>query len=132
MKLSQPFEISARLMPAVKVGEVTISLNLSGRQSSDGRDIYEAYLDFPDGREYAVTDLRSGCQGGSVREGMTGLLSFLSAAGEAYAYRERNGSSSGNETLFDTWISEWAATQTDELSMCEFDIEANPDCCVED
>lgn len=132
MRLTSPFEISARLMPAVRVGDAYLSLDLSGRQSSDGRDIYEAYIDLPDGTEHAITDLRSGCQGGSVREGMAAFLSFLSAAGEAWRYRESTGDCSDNVDLFSPAIVEWASAYSDELSLLECEIEENPDCIDED
>lgn len=89
MILHPPFEISARLMPAVQIGGATLSLTVSGRRTADGRDIYEAWIDLPDGTEHEITDLRSGCQGGKVQEGMSALLGFLSAAAESRLYRER-------------------------------------------
>lgn len=45
------------------------------------------------------------------------LLSFLSAAGEAYRYRESFGRSSGNEDLFPPAVSAWAASVSDDLSV---------------
>ncbi len=132
MKLSTPFEIGSRLMPAVRVGTCTISCDLSGRQTRDGRDIYTAWIDLPDGTEHEITDLRSGCQGGSIRDGMACLLSFLSAAGESHNYARRSGRSGDNADLFEPAIVEWAAMNTDELSMLEPEIEENPACVEED
>lgn len=131
MKLLAPFEISARLMPAVHVGGAYLSLNISGRQTSDGRDIYEAYIDLADGSEHEVTDLQSGCQGGSVRDGMIALLSFLTAAAESRHYRESTGRVGENEDLFPPAIVEWACSCSDELSMLEYEIEENPNCVEE-
>jgi hypothetical protein len=125
MKLHQPFEISARLMPAVKVGGATISLEVSGRVSKDGRDIYSAFIDLPGGEEHEVADLRSGCQGGSVQEGMRALLSFLSAAAESYQYQQRTGREGENSDLFPVAVLDWASSCSDELSMLACEIEEN-------
>ncbi len=131
MKLHAPFEISARLMPAVRIAGATLSLNLSGRQTSDGRDVYVCWIDLPDGSEHEITDLRSGCQGGSVQEGMGALLSFLSAAAESRQYRERTGRKGENEDLFPAPVVDWAADNSDEISLIASEIEETPD-LVED
>lgn len=110
-------------MPALKVGEAWISLELSGRQSRDGRSIYQCWIDLPDGTEHEITDLRSGCGGGSVLEGFSALLSFLGAAAESYQYRQSTGRGGENEGLFEPAIVEWAAGHSDELSMLALELE---------
>jgi hypothetical protein len=123
MKLHTPFAISARLMPALQVGGAWISLNLSGNQSRDGRDIYEAWIDLPDGTEHEVTDLRSGCQGGTVQEGFESLLCFLGAAAESYRYAGGGGE---NVDLFPLPVVKWAAQHSDEIEMLQVEIEESP------
>lgn len=131
MILHTPFEISARLMPSVKIAGAFLSLDVSGRTDRDGRDIYEAYLDLPDGTEHEIADLKSGCQGGSVQEGMRALLSFLAAAAESRRYRESTGREGENEDLFSTAVVDWASENSDEISMLSCEIEETPD-LVED
>lgn len=126
MKLHAPFEISSRLMPAVRIGGATISLQL-GRQDPDGRTRYDVWIDLPNGTEVPATDLRSGCQGGDVQEGFASLLSFLGAAAESYQYRQRTGRTGDNEDLFPPAVVEWAAQYSDELSMLAVEIEETPD-----
>lgn len=126
MKLNKPFEISARLMPAVKVAGATISLEC-GRTNSDGRTIYKAFIDLPNGKEFAVNDLKSGCQGGSLQEGMENLLSFLGAAAESYAYRMRTGYCGENEDLFESAIIEWAYQNQDEIYCLELELQEHKD-----
>ncbi len=124
MKLNKPFEISARLMPAVKVGGAWISLEC-GRTNSEGRTIYKAFIDLPHGKEYAINDLKSGCQGGSIQEGMEALLSFLGAAAESYAYRMRTGYAGENEDLFEPEVVRWAYENQDDISSLELELEEN-------
>ena len=128
MKLLPPFVISARLMPAVHIDGAFISLDVSGRQSSNGRDLYEAYVDLPDGSEFDITDLKSGCQGGDYREGMAALLSFLGAAAESYDYQQRTGRPGENADLFDPALVAWASEHADAISMIALEIEENPAC----
>jgi hypothetical protein len=132
MTLREPFKISSRLMAAFELGGATVSLGISGRQSRDGRDIYEVWIDLPDGTEHAIDDLRSGCQGGSVREGFGALLTFLGAAAESRQYRERTGRGGENEELFPPAVVAWAAANCDELSMIACELEENPELIDED
>jgi hypothetical protein len=126
MTLRAPFKISSRLMPAFELGGATVSLAV-GRTDREGRTVYQVYIDLPDGSEHAVTDLRSGCQGGSVREGFSALLSFLGAAAESRQYRERTGRAGENEELFAPAVVEWAAANSDELSMIACELEEQPE-----
>lgn len=127
MKLQKPFQISARLMPALRIGDAWLSLDLSGRQTSSGRDIYECWIDLPDGSEHEITDLRSGCQGGSVLEGFSSLLSFLGAAAESVAYSRHSGKPGENADLFPAAVVAWADQHSDDLSMLVLELEETPD-----
>lgn len=126
MQLKPPFAISSRLMPAVRVGNAWISLDL-GSITRDGRTRYKVWIDLPDGSEYEIDDLRSGVGRGSVQDGMASLLGFLSAAAESYDYRQRTGRAGENEDLFALAIVEWASANSDEISLLQLEIEETPD-----
>src|SRR5262249_4506173 len=93
--------------------------------------VYRYHIDLDGGQEYTGTDLKSGAQGGNLQEGLESLLSFLSAAGEAYAYRMRGRagwistevSEDSNESLFEAPIPEWAHQNAHELSMHAIQLE---------
>ena len=82
MKLHTPFIISARLLPALKIGDMTLSMEMLPR-GSDGRSRYRYFFDFPRGMPFTGSDLRSGCQGGSLVEGFGALLAFLDSASQS-------------------------------------------------
>lgn len=125
MQLHPPFAISSRLMPALHIGDVWLSLSL-GAFNHEGRNVFEVWIDFPD-EEFHITDLRSGVGGASIQKGFASLLCFLTAAGESYDYRMRTGRPGENETLFEPRIVAWASENSDELSMLEMEIEENPE-----
>lgn len=134
MILYSPFIITSRLMAGVKVGEAYLSIGY-GRYTSEGRMQYDVWIDLPDGSEHHVTDLRSGCQGGTLQEGMASLLCFLSAAGEAKNYRERSDrpdDEDSNEHLFVPAVTAWAADNTDELTCLEMEIEESETALIEE
>ena len=129
MILSPPLIITSRLMPGVRIGDGTISIGY-GPRSADGRMIYAVWLDLPDGTEHEITDLRSGCGGGSIQDGLASLLSFLGAAVESRQYRERSGGTEidpdGNETLFPPAVVDWATDNINEISMLAYELEEGP------
>ena len=125
MILHEPFQISARLLPAIKVGKVTISIEADGK-TSDGRIRWKYYLDGKDW-EYENNDLKSGVGGGSLQDAFASLLSFLSACGESIAYGRRSGTPGDNANLFPPHVGEWADQYSDELSMLECELEENPE-----
>jgi len=131
MTLHPPFEISSRLMPAVRVGDAFISLEL-GPRNHEGRTQYHAWIDLPDGSEHEITDLRSGCQGGSIVDGMASLLCFLSAAGESRNYRKEENEPGENEDLFVPAVVDWASEHTDDFSCLEMEIEESETPLIED
>lgn len=120
MTLKHPFFISSRLLPAVKVGKDTVSIDFAG-DGGERRVRYRVTIDFADGTEYVDESLRSGVGGGNLRDGMSSYLSFLSAASESY----RNGS---GETFFPPHVTEWAHQHDGEISMVQFEIEETKDC----
>jgi hypothetical protein len=115
MKLSAPFLISARLLPAVSIGkggeQITVSLSPSG-----------FILDGPFG-EHRVTDLT--LRGNpSMESAFETLLSFMSAAAESFRYRGMDGE---NADLFPAEVTEAIAQVSSELECVWFELH----CAVE-
>jgi hypothetical protein len=121
MILQSPMIITSRLKPGIKVGDSTISIMDYGR-NFEGRTEYKYWIDTPD-FEYDNDDMKSGCQGGSVKEGLESLLSFLGACGESYAYEMRTGIEGDNLDLFPQHVAEWCYQNSDELSMVAYELE---------
>lgn len=131
MRISSPFEITSRLMAGFRVGGGVVSIEYDTRESS-GRTRYRVFIDLPDGTEHEINDLRSGCGGGSIAEGLSSLCSFLSAAAESYSYRMRTGRPGENEDLFPAAIVEWAYQHADEISLFGIELDENPDLIAEE
>ena len=131
MKLYPPLIITSRLMAGLSIGGGFISLG-SGPRNAEWRTVYQCWIDLPDGSEHEVTDLRSGCGGGGIQAGLASLLSFLGAAADSYAYRQRTGRQGENEHLFPPAVVRWAAENADEISMLTMEIEESPAPLIED
>lgn len=131
MTLSSPLLITSRLMPGFQVGGATVSLDCD-RVDASGRMVYQVFIDLPDGTEHEITDLRSGVGGGSVRDGLSALCSFLSAAAESRAYSRHTGRKGDNEDLFPAAVVDWADQNSDEITDIGLQVEENPACCIED
>lgn len=124
--LRDPFFISSRLAPAVKVADATISIEY-GEPTADGRIRYRYFIDFEGGVEHEGDDLKSGVGGGTLKQGMESLLSFLAACGES----NRPGRKGENADLFPPHIAEWCYENQDEIEMVRIQIEETEGCCVE-
>lgn len=118
MTLHTPFQISARLLPALRIADAYISLEYAG-QNAEGRTIYRYFIDTPK-FEHEAADLKSGCSGGTLQEGFASLLSFLGAAAESYQYGGQGGE---NSDLFPLNVVKWAYQHSDELAGLRFEIE---------
>ncbi len=119
MILTAPFLISARLLPALKIGAVTISLEPE-RQQLDvpHRCNLRFYFDGPD---FTYIDTSVGVFWNTKEQDcFLVLLSFLSAAAEASPTGD-------NADLFPPEIMAWAAEHSDEISMLQWDLEEHPD-----
>ena len=110
MLIHPPFAISARLLPALKIGDAWLSWD-------DG----EFVLDTPD-FEYVIDDFHPGC-GGGIPDYFAAILSFMGAAAESRKYRERNGRPGENEDLFPPNIVDWIVDNLDEIVMLHCEIE---------
>ena len=113
MTLKDPFLISSRLLPAVKIGDCTVSLDAQ-------TDRY--YFDFESGESIEGNDFNP--KTADVQEAMGCLLSFVGAFAEGCAYEDRNpGSESENGDLFPASMREWAMQNSDEISMLAYELE---------
>lgn len=121
MILNPPFSIGARLLPAIKIGNGTISMEYDG-QTSDGRIRYRYHIDLPD-FEWSRNDLRSGVGSGNLQQGFSSLLSFLSAAAESYS---RHGMEGENAEMFPEKVCEWAEQNSDELCLAQLQMDEEP------
>lgn len=121
MTLQSPFEISSRLMAALRVGDAYLSLGY-GKATDDGRMEYEVWLDLPD-RVFRIHGLRSGVRRCGIQEGFESLLCFLGAAAESLQYERRTGRTGENTSLFAMDVVEWASTQSEAISalICEIE-----------
>lgn len=126
MILHDPFIITARLLPGLRIGEGDFISIEYLRRSKGFRTAYRVTFDIA-GKEYTDDTLKSGCQGGTLQQGMASLLSFLGAAAESYAYGLRTGCAGENANLFDASIVEWAHQNSDEISLLAVEIEETPD-----
>ena len=112
MILHPPFTISARLLPALKIGESYLSW--------DGEDFF---IDAPD-FQYVIDDFGPGA-GADTQECFHAILDFLYAAVESRKYRERTERTGENEDLFPAHIVDWAVDHNDEIGCLMCDLEEN-------
>lgn len=133
MILHPPFFISPRLMPAIKLGDATLSLAGVG-PGDQYRAKAEFILDFPDGTEYRDDRMQSG------HGGFTGMVSifetflaFLGACADSRDYEIRNRLKFGegeNSSLFPEFLADWAMENQDEIDMARFDLCDPEDGCT--
>ena len=128
-ELRDPLLITSRLLVGFKAGDATVSLDTIG-QDRDGRVAYRWFVDFEDGREFSGDDLKSGCQGGNLADGLRSFCSFLSAFADANEYMGRNpGRESDFGDLFPADLAEWAMENSDDIYCigCEVEESAESD-----
>ena len=111
MILHPPFKISARLLPALQIGDAWLSWNN-----------FEFFLDRPGEPEYVIDDFRPGL-GAQPQECFAAILSFMDAAAESRQYRERTGRKGENEDLFPPHIVDWIADNVNEIACLRLEIE---------
>jgi len=136
MQLKRPVIITSRLLPGVIVGGAFVSIEYAKRPGRDGRTRYQYHIDLPESERgerlsLSADDMQSGCQGGSLQEGLTSLLSFLSACGESLSYATRTEEPGENADLFPAVLAQWAAQNSDELGALACELEEREGLIVE-
>lgn len=132
MIIREPCCITSRLLPGVRLSDGSeVSIRYSKHPAPAGRVRYEYLIDLADGRCHEGNDLQSGCQGGTLREGLASILAFLGASAEAYGSHFR-GRQSENGDLFPDFIGEWAYQNDGELAMLQCMVEETRGCIEED
>jgi hypothetical protein len=128
-KLTAPVMIAPNLNAGVKIGDAWVTIGYSDLPPNErGRTRYRWEIIFADGTTESADDMRSGCQGGNLTDGLKSLLSYLSAAAESYRYNGNayNADPDSNCSLFSERVVEFAYQNDDEISMTEYEIE-NPE-----
>lgn len=122
LTLKDPFQITARLMAGLKVGDCTISMEY-GKRDADGRQRYIAWFDFDDGKSVKESGLQSGCGGGTLQRGFEDLLDFLAHVSESEDAEDND--------LFKPRVMKFARAYGDELSALRCELEENNGLIVE-
>ena len=114
MTLEHPFVISARLLPALKIGDSFLSFD-------EGTNVF--YFDTPD---FQRGSCGLTCRAGHipVKNQFKGMLSFLMASAEAQNAADRGGKSD-NYDIFDPVLSRWCQENQSEISSVLFELEEN-------
>jgi hypothetical protein len=112
MILKYPFFIGSALVPAIKIGDATLSL-LETRTGHRDTAVFE--LQTPT-FTYVDDRVQSGFQGFvSTVEVFETFLGFLDAAVESFEYEQHTGCEGENATLFPPHVLEWAVANKSDL-----------------
>ncbi len=115
-RLRDPLFITDRLLVGFRAGDAVVSVNIIDQQG-DGRMVYRWFVDFDDSRSFEGDDLKSGCQGGDIVDGLSSLCCFLSAFADAHGYRAfNNGEPGENGDLFPEELAEWAMANSGDIA----------------
>lgn len=113
-------EISPRLMPGIRIGEVWVQVSPTDDADRQGKPRWDYAVDGEwDDKVGEGTDLWGW---GNAQEMLATLLCFLSAQAEAIDFTERTGMESENAELFPAVIGEWAQQNSDEITMAEMEL----------
>lgn len=135
MKPKFPIMISARLLPAVKIADCTISLEFND-YSLDNRCTLAIHYDRPGKKSYSEITLFAGCgdewDDETVRESFRALLGFIYAAVESREYRERRGkprndSDDTNENLFPPFLVKYFSDHSSDLDFASIELSIEPE-----
>lgn len=100
MILEWPLIISSRLLPDVKVGEDTLSIEFDSNSNS-----WMYHIDTQDGRELSGDGLKG--RFSNVREVFACLFDFMEACVESIRYSRHTGERGENSDLFSPEIASW-------------------------
>jgi len=133
MILKPPVLITSRLLPGLHIGDGWVSIKFDHEKPGDeSRLRYRWYIDIPAG-DFEGNDLQSGnsrygTDEEALQAGLESLLSFLGSAAESYRYKGMEGE---NADLFPEAVVEWAAQNSDEISMLGLELEEIKDLICE-
>ena len=119
MKLYPPFEISPRLLPALRIADANSTAWLSYDDETSA-----FVLDLPDGvSEWIPISPPSPM---NLPAQFAAILGFLGACAESRRYAAGHGRDpmdGDNSDLFPSHVGEWAESMSDEIGMLQFEIE---------
>lgn len=127
LQLKPPFLIGGRLLPAIRIGDVWISMERLERR--ENRYVFRWTIDMPDGSSHTGSDMDS--PRSSIQEAFANILGFLSAAAEAYGYELQTGRKSENIDLFPKPVVEWAYQNSDDIDVMACGVEETEGLIVE-
>ncbi len=112
MELKSPVMITPRLLPGVRIDKTFISIEYITKRNHEGRTEYRVHIDNP---KFTYTDesTASGCQGGTLQEGLSTFLNFLSYAGET---------KETDNPMFPENVTEFARKFSEEIGMMGYDL----------
>lgn len=120
MILHPPFLISARLLPALKIGDACLSCEPSTATF---------YLDTPS-FEHVINDFSPGPTR-DLQGWFADICAFMDAAGESREYRGCTGEPGDNEDLFPPEVVDWIVEHLDEIATYHCDLEEGPQNLIE-
>ncbi len=127
MTLHPPCIITSRLLPGIRIGNGTVSIEYHGMD--DGRTCYRVFVDAPtlgaDGT-HEDTQLRSGVGGGSLQYGLASFLSFLSYELEHAQATRCSADPDDEPALFPPHVLDWASEYEMEIVDAAMQLEETP------
>lgn len=117
MILEQPFIITARLLPGLRIGD--------GFLSFDPQTL-AIYLDTPT-FEHEATSFNTGAIR-SIVGCFEAILGFMSACAESVQYEARTGNKGENADLFPEQVAQWLAAHNDDINMAQCEISDESGC----
>lgn len=130
MKIVAPMIITSRLLPGIRVGDASISVEIDGYEEGPRAQV-RYYIDRPGADTYTAADVSAPVytddrqDGGAriLRVGLATLLSFLASEAEAYEYAMRTHTGAPSEGwLCSAEIAAWASLNEDEIAMAGLEL----------
>jgi len=115
MTLERPLIISARLLPAVKVGDDTLSIEFNEASKS-----WAFFVDTKDGKTFSDDGLRG--RFSDVREVFSCLFDFMLACAESVRFEKYSGRKGENSELFSPEIVDWIVDNQSAIEYLQFEL----------
>ena len=114
MTIYPPVFITSRLLPGVKIGDATVSIEYADWSGDNGRIRYTWWIDDAVEDNYTCDDLQC-APGSTLQEGLSALLSFLGEFAEAIIIKRINGIKCTYPDFFPADLAHWAAKNSYEF-----------------